>query len=169
MQSDTSYVEKLNRGDILLTFKANNFFSELIYLFSRKKKDDPRISHALIYLGGPIAIESSFHGVQVVNLKKYSSKKYIIHAVRIRGLNIDYGLDYAFDNIGVSYSWLQLLWILIKRVFKIKSAVDVSSGQVCSEFVSNYSLAGGVKLDDEISAETSPLDIYSSQKVEKII
>ena len=73
MQSDTSYVEKLNRGDILLTFKANNFFSELIYLFSRKKKDDPRISHALIYLGGPIAIESSFHGVQVVNLKKYSS------------------------------------------------------------------------------------------------
>jgi len=169
MQNDVSYVKQLVRGDILLTFKANNFFSELIYLFSRKKKDDPRISHALIYLGGQIAIESSFHGVQVINLKKYSPKKYIIHAVRIKNLDIDSGLDYAFDNIGASYSWMQLIWILIKTIFKIKSSIDVSSSEVvCSEFVSQYAEAGGVKLSDEISAETSPLEIYSSKEVEKI-
>lgn len=169
MQQDISYVEKLTRGDILLTFKANNFFSELIYLFSRKTKEDPRISHALVYLGGPIAIEASFHGVQVINLKKYSSKKYIIHAVKIRGLNIDAGLDYAFDHIGASYSWLQLGWILIKKIFKIKTKIDVSStAQVCSEFVCNYALAGGVQLTDEISAESSPIDIYDSQKVERV-
>lgn len=169
MQEGLEYKEKLQRGDILLTFKANNFFSELIYLFSRKKKDDPRISHALVYLGGPIAIECSFHGIQVINLKKYTSKKYIIHAVRVRGLNIDSAVDYALNEIGTSYSWLQLVWILAKKVFKIKSKMDVSDGQVCSEFAANYSLAGGVKLDDEISAETSPIDVYSSQKVEKII
>lgn len=169
MQSDISYIEKLSRGDVLLTFKANNFFSELIYLFSRKTKEDPRISHALIYLGGKIAIESSFKGVQVINLKKYSKNKYIIHAVRIKDIDIDAGLDYAFEHIGASYSWLQLGWILLKRIFKFNHKIDVSSSEfVCSEFVSEYASAGKVQLSNEISAESSPIDIYSSEKVEKV-
>lgn len=160
-----SYLEK---GSIVLTFNKRNLFSKLIYLFSRKKETDPKVSHAMVHLGNGFIIEASFYkGVKLNHIKNYSERRYIIYVCKIAGLDINKAFEYAVDSLDAPYAYLQILVLFFKRVFKLRTAKDMQkNSQICSEFVANFCISGGVQVCDKNPALTTPIDILSSENVE---
>ncbi len=166
----------LKEGDVLFTFKKGNLFSKLIWKFSKKSESDPKISHSLLYLGDNIIIESTMlKGVDINVLKHYNEKKYLVKAKRIKGLTKSElrGLKrYAIDKVDeLDYSYMQLVFLIFKKIFKLKKVKDFSEDEVmCSEFITDcFKFIDKNVCNEMDSSNISPLDLYNDKLFSEVI
>lgn len=168
-------VNNLKPADIIFTFNKDSFFSKLIWLVSKFKKNKdfkkPKISHVLLYLGNNLIIESSFGGVAIKNIKAFK-KKYKIYIGRcINNFDVDNLKQSCIEQAGITkYAYLQIIIIAIKKLFRLHKVGDFQKDAVhCSEFIAAEFKKVNVDLVPQLHpAETSPLDIYNSNII-KII
>ena len=170
--------EILQTGDLIFTYQ-NSLLNRLIKYFSSQdidiKPDCLNIAHVGMYIKETDNVfEAEQDNVKLNKAKKYDNKKYVLHYGRIENVIIDgYHLfkleKFMSENIGHKYSYLQLVFIMFKKIFNFKKVPDIEKGKyICSELIcytANY--VWNKKLTDDFSG-TSPLDLYISPHILKL-
>ena len=170
-------ITKLQLGDVGFSFNRRNILSRLIHLISfwrTNYKPSKKVSHAFIYMGDGLIAEASTHGIAIVSLKKYHSKKYDVYFKCYSDMLSEAEKQtlwmHAADQAGLTkYSYRQLFILFISKVFNIKFKDYSKYDKICSEYVSDAYRYIGVRLtDNEESSNDTPLDLFNSPKLRDI-
>ena len=160
--------------DIICKFKKASLIHRAIWYFSKDPGEKwyryaSKTAHTMIYRGDSIISEVTFVGMRTIKMEKYSKKKYEIYVIRPNRRFTKKNVTAFIDNTEgkVKYDFLRLLILMCIKLFGIKSVPDYSKDlMICSEFVSEAFIAGGLKLVAEIEpCDTKPSDILMSEKV----
>lgn len=169
------YISLLEPCDVLFTFKKGNWFSKLIWWFSKFRnkeiKNEPQISHTAMYLRDGLIIESTFEGVNIKNIKHFNYNFYDVYIGRcLDTFDKELMIKDAYENAGmISYSFKQLFALMFKKIFQLAHIRDVDEkGMHCSEFIASMFKKQDIIFATDLEPhETSPLDIYDSNKLVK--
>jgi len=157
-------------GDVLFSY-SGNILSRAIWFISTlwtNTVHEKKVSHAFIYMGRGMIVEESLSGVVIVNIEEYRASSYQLQAYRYTGPKINAAL--LVDNCRmaagvVQYSFVELLYILIKKVFRVKHVGKAEkNAQICSAFVlSQYRKIGVDLLPGIYGADVTPLELSRSK------
>ncbi|HNR90703.1 MAG TPA: hypothetical protein PKM65_20370 [Spirochaetota bacterium] len=167
------YPDDLLAGDIILTYKRRNPFSKAIYWFATRFREktvteiNRRVSHAAVSIGYGKIVECSFHGLQIEDAVKYSTKTHVITVgTTVTPINRAEIARYAHEKVGkIGYGYLTLAAIAIKKIFGLDKINDIEAdAQVCIEFVVQaYRDLYGIDLCPGIDSwSADPVDIITS-------
>lgn len=177
---NTEYKSQVLPYDTIIVYNRRSWLHRIIFRLTEYKA-----GHVALYIGNGEIIEAGSTGVKRKKWKNYT-KHHEIYLARSRKLYKNSQVDrikdmkdqikhdvvlkinqYCDKVLNQKYAYLQLLMFAIKYIFKINRVPDVSKkALVCSEFVANAYLAGGIVIDKTKKPhEIAPADILNSKKM----
>lgn len=140
-------IPKLEIGDIILV-KGTSIFSKLILFFENLHTKGARVSHAAVYLGDDLVIESIAFPewkIRINDLSNYNNSKCVIY--RLEGhtdAEINLVVREAKKFAGNKYAWWKIplfaldgisSFVRQKPVYFFTSSARITNWQVCSQFI----------------------------------
>ncbi len=170
------YESRLQEMDIVITHDKTSWVGKAIAFFTSRVADisSVRVDHVHMFLFDDIIIESTIGGVQIRGLKGYNPKNFTLYIARYKNMNDELKnklYKALIKKAGMKYSYLQLLLLGIKYLFKLKHIPDASkSAFVCSELVAAVFAEVGEPITDLPPHEFSPAHFFNNDKftVERI-
>lgn len=171
-----NYPDNLLAGDIILTYKRRNLFSQAIYWLSSHFREksvtaiNRRVSHAAVSIGYGKIIESSFHGLRIEDCKKYSPKTHVLTiGTPVKPIDRAKIAQYAYQNAGkIRYGYLTLFAIAVRKICHLDKVNDIEKdAQVCIEFVVQaYRDLYGIDLVPGVDSwSCDPVDLITSPEL----
>lgn len=123
---------RMRRGDVVFV-QGKGIISRIIRYF-----DEGKFSHCAIVASHDKAIEADYN--TRVALRRFQKSKYNIIEVIDLGLTWDQRSSVyksAMGHIGKRYDYVQLLWYMIRKVFRVKGHNRLNNPKhlICSELV----------------------------------
>jgi len=159
------YEHLLQEMDIILTHDKTSWIGKAIAKFSSKLSHvNERVDHVTVYLGDNKIIESTNGGVRVRETKGYNPHNFVLYIARYNNMTDDFKRvlkEKLLSKVGLKYSYFQLILLLIKKIFNLKTVVDASTNAVvCSELVALAFEEAGKPIMDIPSHEFTPADFF---------
>lgn len=162
--------ETLEPGDVVFTYNHGNWLSRAIWYVSGDTRK--RVSHVALYLGYGVIAEMMWEGLRVRGVVKYDNPKYEVHARRAKSaLDVDRLRALALKAEGdVPYAYLTLLWIAVRKLFRVHRKGDVQKdAMMCSEWiVDSFRAVGYDPYPGCDAADVTPGMLWESKTLEEV-
>jgi len=140
----------LKPGDLIFT-RDNSYISRII-----RSVTGGEVSHVMVYIGNGLILESSWSGVVITGLKRYTNSKSTTCIV-VRPpeyIDRDKFLDSIFSRCGDEYDYKLLFGHLLARIFKFMassvSRFDSPSKWLCYEIIGKALEDNGEVFDSDV-------------------
>ena len=146
------------------------------WLFDRVRKTlGSEFDHVAICISDTALVEATpTRGVAREDIHKYDSATHCVCRLKDEYRdNLNIMISYCESKVGKKYDLIQVISLYILIILGIKRTVDpidIGDAFVCSELISQGAESAGIIFADGVAIDRlTPADIYSSDKLEKLI
>ena len=136
----------LELGDIILV-KGSGLFSKAIMLFGKLQTGEARVSHAALYIGDGLVIESIAWPewkIRINEVENYKVKDTVVYRISGHGKQMETVVHEAKKFAGNQYAWWKIplfaldgvsSFVSRNPVYFFTGSAKITNWQVCSQFI----------------------------------